>query len=1534
MQRKLSSNNQPLIKQLGIKYCKGIIDPKDLTDQLGDKLDRILNCEAGGMKPHKLKGHNVYSIYLNESDRLLYTYVTIDNEQYMLLLDIVLKHKYEQSFALKPELIHHFIEVHGQVLKDFIKDDDFEPITPQQALPHTIDTTSADECELYNGRFIQLNQDQREAANAKLPLILFGGAGSGKSCTAISKLVDLAQVCLNDPAHPDVIYVTQSQALCESMEKNWLALALSEQLPQGKIKFLSYQALANVEEQVGIQEFESYFSAKISEAVRHGTLANPRLPNDVRLIYQEMRIISGYSKEEREVYLQSGEDQSLIDKKHTQEREWLFDIYFKYVDTLKISGKIDLGLCDPEFKSQDAVLIIDEAQDFSHLQLKLLLNLANKKCVYCLCEEQSLSDALRKKYYLHYILNAKATKPNTITLKSSYRCPATVIDFAHEFLLFGARLTGQAKPVNLDTTVMRLPGAVRVLSKLNEAERATISNLVANTDFVVITLAKYFEEARERFKCRMVVTVDQFKGQEADYVLYYRPLDENIYFDACKELLQDKVYAPAFYQLYTGCTRARKAVIFLQDNPNTAHRLKPLMAVLEKHHSVEQMEQPQLETEAQRNKRLFTRAINLLDSRKPANIVLAHEIMTKDLGKTEVEFNDLLQIRGMAAKQKKENTAPTLNKDVTYKSKNKKKKKGIKNLSSVTETANMLSLNTNNDGLASQDKANTNEKHLNYVRSVLKNPTEKNLINLFIYAKKGGAKAKECLFSLPIPEHNDECLFTLLFDIPEARKIVMSKLVSSFDSFGGAVTPTALCRKNNNSSKPSPLFWLCTEHSGIVILKFWFDVDRNLALSCIQSGAITRSYLTGEFYNHVGLDFQVCGYAPLASQPTLSAWTFLALDHQDGHYFLFYLLNFEGTRLSKDILSIVQAGYDTLDCKTKKKTHVFAPLCKSDSGIQIVSFIVARNHDLSDCTEIVKVIANDFIETEYRPAIRIFDQLCNHKMGINVAFSVLTTICESQNYALFETDILNYLFMPILKKNFNVDLESVNRLMRVLSDKNCTSALITFLQNHPDYIFIFDINFLRDIIKASVSDESKQMLMKQAQDNDHVWKFYEYIYCRLEFNQMGQMAPLQKNQTNRLPLIDADEKLRNYVRGVLHNPVEENLKRLFNFAKAAYCLYDINLPEYGNECLFTLLFDNPASRELLLTKFLPSLEFNPGDIPHTALCRNKINSDKHSPLFWMCTKESGILVLKSWLTKDINLCLRCLKAGGFTQLYRTADFYKEAGDDYQLHGYAPLQNIPMLTACNFLAMDHIHGHTLLLVLMHFTHSKKIIPSLFVPHLGFDILIVKNKQPYSLVAPLCETEGGRAILKMVITYHPELCRCPEILSVIAEDQDDQHYNNIFLNLTSHKQGKTLITEFFMNNSQLSNSPLSKTNIPDLLLMAYLPDGDKKPNAILRIIDFLEHPEFLYSLHRFLIKHPQYLGKFDKSFFSNIDDWKVSDAADDPRQKLINHAIKNAAVMHFYKWIKLNIMPNQMGFFNNSDEAGNAEELISISNRNRI
>jgi len=577
-----------------INYWRGVIATPDQLSRYKVLWEKFRN------RAHKSTGYenlsrNRHSARVNDEIRIGMVTVELNGQPYLMVLKELEHHEYDKFDALDVQLaIIKLLASLGQTITimKFGQDDDpdKDKVNQEPAIP----------INYFNKRFIFLNEKQTEVTQSPLPLIVSGGPGSGKSCVAFAMLEQQAR--LLNPGER-LLYITSSKYLANAMRALWAASPGSEGLIDC-VDFMSYEEYAlkqdaTLKDKVKVDEeaftkwltdihFKNEMNKLKSKRQKTGLLIS--IFSDPNLVYQELRLLSGYS---REGYLALSKGQCIFSGENAEQtkviRTYMYDAYEryqKYLDQNKQWNPAFNVLPTPKQPPYKQV-ICDEAQDLSGRQLLSIQPLAfENNSVWCWGDHQILNDNLPQQAYLNNMLTTAGCKPTNFVLPGSYRCPAAALDMANEIISMKYELTGglsDKKELPQITITEEQRNNDKKVCWINSKDHPDFEKLKAKkgTNFAVITLPAYVAEAKELYDTDLVFTPEEIKGLEYETVLIHRLFDDKVYKEANRSISKirpektgpincpksgkgDPRYASPFNRIFTAITRVTGDLIIFQ----------------------------------------------------------------------------------------------------------------------------------------------------------------------------------------------------------------------------------------------------------------------------------------------------------------------------------------------------------------------------------------------------------------------------------------------------------------------------------------------------------------------------------------------------------------------------------------------------------------------------------------------------------------------------------------------------------------------------------------------------------------------------------------------------------------------------------------------------------------------------------------------------------------------------------------------------------------------------------------------------------
>lgn len=582
---------------------KTVLYNPDLLDNLSDEertpyieaIQKFMVSNTAGLNLEKLKGtgpHAYYTIRASQDKRLVLMPKTREGKQYWLLVDILPTHNYQDIRWLHGYRLEEITEVMqpGEPLGQLREAG--EAVIEANAAVWRMDTS-----------VIWLDALQQRALDSKLPSVIHGAPGSGKTSTLLARLKKLAKHYMElplaaDGEKPKLLYVTKSEELVQFMMREWATIVThNPELPNKvSIEFKTERDLLNPIEDDGKEEttdkpklqkseelvFSEWFSSKAESLTKQDKAAKATpAPNSgakskkskkksaslldwteyPQRVREEFRVMSGYDTYEE--YLQAvGQANDSLFQDDTV-RKMLWGAYLEYRAYLQDTGHIDQSF-HPLKPLHYNLVLVDEVQDFSRYRIKTLCELAiNHQIVFSagdhqqLYESYSIVNFIRSFYRkLSQLPGQQKTEVAVERLIASYRCPPNIIDFVNEFLILKTHIIGGTYQLNqgeLREVAAQEdipPGQLKWLEE--NALEAFTEKAKQDVDFAVITPEEHLAEAIAKFGEARVFLVKEIKGMQYKHILLYRMFDEPRY-EMINKLFPRQVAQSAMEKSTDGC---------------------------------------------------------------------------------------------------------------------------------------------------------------------------------------------------------------------------------------------------------------------------------------------------------------------------------------------------------------------------------------------------------------------------------------------------------------------------------------------------------------------------------------------------------------------------------------------------------------------------------------------------------------------------------------------------------------------------------------------------------------------------------------------------------------------------------------------------------------------------------------------------------------------------------------------------------------------------------------------------------------------
>ena len=557
---------------------------------------------AAGLK--KLSPTPYWRAKLNDEARLLMQFTPHQGETVCLFLEVIPNHAYEKSRFLRGAAIDWSKIENGP--------DDVAP-QPEPARAWRAGASwlpaEAAEFELLD-KPIVFDEAQEAVRRHKVPLVVVGSAGSGKTAVTLAKMRE---------ATGAVLYVTLSAYLAQTARRLYGAHGYEN--PAQDVEFMSFREFVDsIAVPEGVEVSFAAFRAWLDR--RRGGLKGELRQADAHALFEEFRGVLGAPAAGPLTvadYQALGVRQSLFAA--GEARAAAYELFQKYVAWLKDAKLFDLNLVCHGWRAKTEALydfvVIDEVQDFTNAQLALIFDSLKTKDRFLLCGDAH--QIVHPNFFSWASVRAlfrQAPRDETAetarakeiaVLQANFRNTRAVTGVANRLLkIKQARFGSVDRESNfLVRCASPAAGEVRLLKAEEKALRALDASSRASVRSAVIVLRDEDKAAaRAHFKTPLIFSVHEAKGLEYPNVILFNLISGNraIYAELCRDVVAadlegdelDYVRAKdkadkslelnKFYvnALYVAMTRAMDGLTLIESD--VGH---PLLGLLELEHTAE-----------------------------------------------------------------------------------------------------------------------------------------------------------------------------------------------------------------------------------------------------------------------------------------------------------------------------------------------------------------------------------------------------------------------------------------------------------------------------------------------------------------------------------------------------------------------------------------------------------------------------------------------------------------------------------------------------------------------------------------------------------------------------------------------------------------------------------------------------------------------------------------------------------------------------------------------------------------------------------
>ncbi|HTX24719.1 MAG TPA: ankyrin repeat domain-containing protein [Steroidobacteraceae bacterium] len=449
-----------------------------------------------------------YRAKLGHADRLLFTFVRRGAETCALMLEVIEQHDYAKSRFLRGATVDEGKIADTSPAEAHKQAQPLRYLHPERRVVHVLDKP------------ISFDDAQEAIYRLPPPLVVVGGAGSGKTALALEKLKHI---------EGEALYVTHSAYLAQNARDLYYAEGFERD--DQEVEFLSYRNLIeSVRVPAGREATWRDFSGWFAR-LRQGQMFRDIQAHQA---FEEIRGVIAARADgvlAREEYRALGVRQSIFP---VEDRGRVHDLFEKYRAWLSASGLYDLNLIAHEWRRLATprydFVVVDEVQDLTTAQLGLILSMLKVPDGFLLCGDSN--QIVHPNFFawsqvksLFWRDRALGERQQLRVLSANFRNAPEITRLGNTLLTIKQQRFGSIDRESnfLVRAVGEEPGCAALLPATDHVLRDLDGKTRVSTRFAVLVMREEDKApARERFSTPLLFSVHEAKGLEYESIVLYR----------------------------------------------------------------------------------------------------------------------------------------------------------------------------------------------------------------------------------------------------------------------------------------------------------------------------------------------------------------------------------------------------------------------------------------------------------------------------------------------------------------------------------------------------------------------------------------------------------------------------------------------------------------------------------------------------------------------------------------------------------------------------------------------------------------------------------------------------------------------------------------------------------------------------------------------------------------------------------------------------------------------------------------------------
>lgn len=477
--------------------------------KVGKQFDKVAQQLAefnfSGASVKKMQDTGFYRAKLDYENRLLFKFARYKGKQYILLLEVIYNHEYQKSRFLRGAKIDEskWLDVGSPDIIPVKDVTEMSFVNASHNKFHLLDKP------------ISFDEFQEEVFRVKPPIIVIGSAGSGKTALTLEKIKTLKG---------RVLYVTLSPFLVENSANLYYANHYENE--KQEIDFFSFTDFCST---IKILEGHEMDQRAFNQWMQ--TRAHVYGVKDVHKVFEEFRgVLTGMEVDKP--YLSRSDYEGLGVRRSIflgSERNKIYDVFEKYIEHIKNNGFYDLNIIAYEYLSLCTpvydFIVVDEMQDFTNIQLFLLLKSLKDKNGFILCGDSN--QIVHPNFFSWTNVKTMFYKQDMVerevkVLKANFRNSIEITAVANRLLKIKHARFGS---IDKESTYLVKPvgdvaGEVTLLSDNDKVRKMFNDKTSRSTKFALLVMRQEDKPgARKIFKTPLLFSIHESKGLEYENVI-------------------------------------------------------------------------------------------------------------------------------------------------------------------------------------------------------------------------------------------------------------------------------------------------------------------------------------------------------------------------------------------------------------------------------------------------------------------------------------------------------------------------------------------------------------------------------------------------------------------------------------------------------------------------------------------------------------------------------------------------------------------------------------------------------------------------------------------------------------------------------------------------------------------------------------------------------------------------------------------------------------------------------------------------------